>query len=169
MPNLGLSNRYKYLLPWEMDEWVNARSGESWHPRGEGCPTILNHVSGSCLLLKQQLVRGKKPYRSPGKSILVSWHLATFLSNYHWHLHVVGDEVWIHQISSKKKCLSFLHYLSKLRNYLQIVTNVTRQILTTYHYNQYFNLLVWKPKKTARWLTPYHSSFSPISAAVTLL
>lgn len=159
---------YKYRLPWEVDEWVNPWSGESWHPNGEGCTTILNHVSGSRLLLKQQLLGGKKPYRSPGKSILGSWHLATLPSNDHWHLHVEDDEVRIHQIPSKKKCLSFSHYLSKLRNYLQKLTNTTHQILTAYHYKQYFNLLVWKPKKIVGWLTPYHSSFSPISAAELL-
>ena len=159
---------YKYLLPWEVDEWVKPWTGESWHPGGEGCTTILNPVSRSRLLLKQQLLGGKKLYRSPGKSILGSWHLATFLSNGHWHLHIVDDEVWIYQISSKKKCLSFLHYLSKLRNYLQTLTNITCQILTVYHYKQYFNFLVWKPKKTVGWLTPCHFSLSPTSAAALL-
>lgn len=58
--------------------------------KGEGGTTILNPVSGSRLLLKQQLLGGKKP---PHKLILGSWHLATFLSNDHGHLHTVNDEV----------------------------------------------------------------------------
>lgn len=158
---------YKCLLPREVDGWVKPWTGESWHPSGEGCTTILNHVSGSRLLLKQQLLGGKKPYRSPGKATLGSWHLATFLSNDRQYLHVV-DEVWIYQISSKKKCLSLSHYLSKLRNYLQILTNIRHQILTVYHYKWYFNFLVWKPKKTVGWLTPCHFSLSLIAAAALL-
>lgn len=151
-----------------MDEWVKPWSGESWHPCQGGCTTILDHVDGSHLLLKQQLSGGKKPYRSPGKSILWSWHRVTFLSDDHWRLHIVAEKVWIHQTLSKKTCLSFSHYLNKLRNYLQILTNITSQILTVYHYKEYFNLLVWKPKKTVGWLTPYHFSFSHISAAELL-